>query len=175
MLSDQVTVDDVNHELSHAIADAFGYGRGWASVEAENEYERRLMQGERDPFVANDPTNDEYLLSHENGESVGAVPEEMETLIEETNRTWQRIQRHYQTGGVDEAEDYTIRNNYSSTGASEVFAQLNEVMQSDAPPMEPKKYETHATLIEAYCQLFVPSEIVQGFLDDIGIQTGDEQ
>jgi large subunit ribosomal protein L32e len=55
VLSEQVEGDDVNHELGHAVADAYGYGREWAGVQAEREYARRFYQGENDPFVANDP------------------------------------------------------------------------------------------------------------------------
>ena len=175
VLSEQAEGDDVYHELGHAVVDAYGYGREWAGVQAEREYARRFYQGEHDPFIANDPTDGEFLLTQENGVQVDDVPSEIETLMEETNRSWQRIQRRYQSGGEAEAKNYTIIDNYSSTSASEVFGQLNEVMQSDDPELDRRNAKNNSALIEAYCQVFVPSDVVQAFLDDIEIQTGGKQ
>jgi Mlc titration factor MtfA (ptsG expression regulator) len=121
------------------------------------------------------PTDGEFLLTQENGVQVDDVPSEIETLMEETNRSWQRIQRRYQSGGEAEAKNYTIIDNYSSTSASEVFGQLNEVMQSDDPDLDRRNAKNNSSLIEAYCQIFVPSDVVRAFFDDTGIQTGGEQ
>ena len=175
ILSDQAAAHDVYHELGHAVADAYGYGREWAGVQAEREYTRRFHQGENDPFVANDPTDSDFLLTQENGVQVDDVPSEIETLIEETNRAWQRIQRRYQSGGVTEAEDYTIRNNYSATSASEVLGQLNEEMQRDDPEIDRENAMNNSSLISAYCQIFMPSDVVRAFLDDLGLATGGEE
>jgi hypothetical protein len=175
VLSDRVGEDSVNHELGHAVVDAYGYGREWAAVQAENEYGRRIQRGENDPFIPNDPNDGDFLLSQENGVQVDDVPEEMETLVDEINHSWQRIQRRYQSGGLKEAEKYTIRNNYSSSSASEVFGQLNEVMQSDDPQIDRENAKNNRGLIEAYCQVFMPSEIVRGFLDDLDQSGGEGQ
>jgi len=175
ILSEQVQGDSVYHELGHAVADAYGFARGWAGVQAEKEYERRYYGGESDPFIASDPTDREFLLTQENGVRIDDVPSEIETLIEETNRSWQRIQRRYQSGGEAETKNYTILDNYSSTSASEVFGQLNEAMQSDDPDLDRQNAKNNSNLIEAYYQIFVPSDVVRAFLDDIGIQIGGEQ
>ena len=164
-LSPGTTADDVSHELGHAVSDAYGYARGRASLRAENEYKNRLDRDESDPFIANDPTETGFHMTQDNGKQVNGVPEEFAALIEETNRAWQRIQRAHRNGGVAAAENHTIPNNYSATSASEVFAQLNEVAQSDDPQMDRENIKNQESLIVAYARVFSPPGRFKQILD----------
>jgi predicted flap endonuclease-1-like 5' DNA nuclease len=163
-LSPGTTADDVSHELGHAMCDAYGYARGRASLRAEDEYKNRLDRGESDPFITSDPTNTGFHMTQDNGQRVDNVPDEFAALMEETNQAWQRIQRAHQNGGIAAAENYTIRNNYSATSASEVFAQLNEVAQSDNPQMDRKNVRNQESLVMAYAQVFSLSGLFEEIL-----------
>jgi hypothetical protein len=163
-LSPGTTADDVSHELGHAMCDAYGYARGRASLNAESEYKDRLDRGESDPFIASDPTNTGFHMTQDNGQRVDSVPDEFAALMEETNEAWQRIQRAHQNSGVAAAENYTIRNNYSATSASEVFAQMNEVAQSNDPQMDRKNVRNQESFMMAYAQVFSLSGLLEEIL-----------
>ena len=176
-LSGHADTDEVYHEMGHVMTDAYGYSRGEAGDEASNEYMDRQDQGERDPFVESDPDDPEYLMSQEYGEEVENVPEEVETVVDEANQSWQRIQRAYREGGRRAARGLRVKDNYSATNASELLSNVNEMMQGSTPRLEREDYrrlERHDQLVAAYQKVFTPGEKAKRLLSEGILNTDDE-
>lgn len=167
-LTRESTRTDAIHEYAHLFADAYGYTDGTKGTNAARTY--RDVQSDpqtlNDPFVVVDPTESECQLSQEQGEVVEDTSQEIQQLMQAVNEAWARLQRRAQAG--ENPRQYNVLDNYSATSASEFLAQLNEFMQSSTVPENGGEFfRTQPEVVEAYRDVFEPSDPIQALLEEI--------
>lgn len=137
----------VNHEYAHMVADAYGY-----SVDRE-AIRRSMMQydSEKDTFIEANPNDERFHLTQVEGKQ---PPTEVRELMDAINDGWSRIQEN-----SEEADEYTIRDNYAAINAHELLAATNETLQRTFGSKQTVEtlYEKHPDILETYTKVFNPS------------------
>lgn len=150
------------------------------------------LDKERDDFEMNDSiksaieskfTNDntiereDFKLTLEDEDQ--DVPDEIETLIEEINNSWDFIMDFVEDEELGKAELRTPMRPYVATNCHEMLAGTQQILQSsDGEEAHSRTlYEFHPDLLNAYLDVYDPSDeakqALNDFHNDIGLDTFD--
>lgn len=112
-------------------------------------------------------TREDFLLTLPEDKSEDEVPDKVSNFVNEVNNAWNKTMDAYEEEGKTEAMKIMPYRPYCVTNAHELAAGIQEIMQSEqgkeshiSPIMD-----HHPDLIEAYLNLFEPSEAAKEVME----------